>query len=106
MSFGLYKNPNEHATLNIVRFVASLFLLINYDFIEALIMGACFVFAFPLLHDGFYYMTRHDLNPEIYRGGFRAENKNDGGTSWSLKFNTRAIWFVVSGVLLTIALFL
>jgi hypothetical protein len=35
------------------------------------------MFIFPIIHDGFYYITRNELNELIYRKRFRADGPED-----------------------------
>lgn len=96
-SFGLYKKPNEHAILNLLRTGVALSLLPSIIWWQLGILLLCFVGSFPFIHDGFYYLTRNKLNGRIYRCGFLSENDpRDGDTSWSLGLRARTIAFAVS----------
>jgi hypothetical protein len=77
---------DEHFSYVIIRimFAAALFNSVN------IILHIGLVFLTPFFHDGFYYMFRNSMDPEIYKKGFKDSSKTTTAV-FSFDYQTRIV---------------
>lgn len=76
--FDLYPSEKKHGNLHpyfvfqrlIVLGLMSYEAYMNFPFWETIIFTFAFILIFSFFHNGFYYLTRNKLNPEIYKKKF------------------------------------
>ncbi len=79
---------NEHALFVINRALIAVCLILSpYASDRVQVMTAA-IFMFPLIHDGFYYVTRHLIDVPEYRF-------NSNSTSSTARFEIKFTWRVV-----------
>ena len=86
----------SHVMLTVFRAVV-MFPVFWYEGIGYCVGLAC---LFPLVHDGFYYQTRHYINPKVYELGWM-DQSNTTGALISFDFPTRVILACIGIIIIT-----
>lgn len=104
------KHMNLHLIYVIQRAFLAIALSIYVCYHSGIIYGSIFfaalLFTFSFFHNGFYYLTRHKLNPEIYPKGFFDDSETSTAIiELGVKFRTAmaaiGILFII-GILISI----
>lgn len=89
-----------HPLFTLQRAIVVIALLLPFLFLARWyflpIAALAFACVFPLVHDGFYYMTRNSLEKSIYPEGFRTDD-NTSTAKISIKSFFQRIYLTMGG---------
>jgi hypothetical protein len=78
---------------SIVGFIFGI-LMSNETYLKVLPITLCLGMTFPLFHNGFYYLTRNKITPDVYKKGF-FDMSSTSIANVNFTFQIRFILFLV-----------
>lgn len=112
--YDLYPSEKKHHNLHPYFVIQRLIVLglmtyevyVNFPIWETIIFTFALIFVFSFFHNGFYYLTRNKLNPEIYKKKFFDDSDTSKaifelGVGYRTAMALMAILFI-TGIILSI----
>jgi len=94
--------PTKHPNIHWIYFLQrGIVLVIIGWFMWSILLPLSLAFMFPLLHDGFYYMKRNDLNKNLYPKRFR-ESSTTSEALMEFSYKERVVLAIASVITLII----